>query len=47
MDRLETSPFTEAEQIAIFDALPDFPDEYGRRGTDIARQTKAFLYAPL
>jgi integrase len=41
--RAKTDPFSEAEQIAIFDALPHFPDEYGRRGTDIARQTKAFV----
>ncbi len=42
--RAKTEPFTHEEQVAIFNALPDFPDEYGRRGTPIALQTKAFVF---
>jgi integrase len=42
--RAKTEPFTHEQQMAIFNALPDFPDEYGRRGTAIAAQTKAFVY---
>jgi len=42
--RAKTEPFTHEQQIAIFNALPNFPDEYGRRGTPIAAQTKAFVY---
>ena len=42
--RAKTDPFTHEQQIAIFNALPDFPDEYGRGGTSIAAQTKAFVY---
>jgi integrase len=42
--RAKTDPFTHEQQIAIFNALPDFPDEYGRAGTSIAAQTKAFVY---
>lgn len=42
--RPKTDPFTHEQQIAIFNALADFPDEYGRKGTPIALQTKAFVY---
>jgi integrase len=42
--RAKTEPFTHEQQIAIFNALPNFPDEYGRQGTPIAAQTKAFVY---
>jgi integrase len=42
--RPKTEPFTHEQQLAIFRALPDFPDEYGRRGSAIASQTKAFVY---
>jgi integrase len=42
--RAKTEPFSHEQQIAIFNALPDFPDQYGRRGTPIAAQTKAFVY---
>jgi integrase len=42
--RAKTQPFTHEQQIAIFNALADFPDEYGRHGTPIAAQTKAFVY---
>jgi integrase len=41
--RPKTEPFTHAEQVAIFEALPAFPDEYGRRGTAIAELTRAFV----
>jgi site-specific recombinase XerD len=43
VERSKTDPFTVEEQVAIFNALPDFPDEYGRRGLPIAIQTKAFV----
>jgi len=42
--RAKTEPFSHEQQIAIFNAISDFPDEYGRRGTPIAAQTKAFVY---
>ena len=42
--RAKTEPFTHEDQVAIFNTLPDFPDEHGRRGTPIALQTKAFVY---
>jgi integrase len=42
--RAKTEPFTHEQQIAIFKALADFPDEYGRAGTPIAAQTKAFVF---
>jgi integrase len=42
--RPKTEPFTHEQQISIFNSLQDFPDEYGRRGTPIAEQTKAFVY---
>jgi integrase len=42
--RPKTDPFTHEEQIAIFKALSDFPDEYGHKGEPIAAQTKAFVY---
>jgi integrase len=42
--RPKTDPFTHDQQVAIFNALADFPDEYGRSGTPIAVQTKAFVY---
>jgi integrase len=42
--RAKTDPFTHEQQVAIFNALPDFPDEYGRSGKAIAAQTKAFVY---
>ena len=41
--RPKTEPFTHEQQIAIFQALEKFPDEYGRCGTAIATQTKAFV----
>jgi len=41
--RAKTEPFTHEQQIAIFNALAEFPDEYGRRGSPIAAQTKAFV----
>lgn len=41
--RPKTEPFTQAEQMAIFNALAAFPDEYGRHGTAIATQTRAFV----
>lgn len=43
VSRPKTEPFTHEQQIAIFNALADFPDEYGRRGSPIALQTKAFV----
>ena len=43
VERPKTDPFTQEEQIAIFNALEAFPDEYGRRGSDIAHQTRAFV----
>ena len=42
--RAKTEPFTNEQQIAILNALPDCPDEYGRHGFPIATQTKAFVY---
>jgi site-specific recombinase XerD len=36
-------PFEPAELEALFDALPQFPDEYGRRGMPIAKQVEAFV----
>jgi integrase len=42
--RPKTEPFTHDHQIAIFEALENLPDEYGRRGTPIAIQTRAFVY---
>lgn len=39
--RPKTEPFTHEQQIAILNALDNFPDEYGRQGTSIALQTKA------
>lgn len=44
VNRPKTDPFTHEQEMAIFEALPDFPDEYGRRGTAIAQQTRAFVY---
>ena len=44
VNRPKTDPFTHDQQVAIFNALKDFPDEYGRSGTPIALQTKAFVY---
>lgn len=44
-NRAKTDPFTANELNAIFEALPGFTDEYGRRGTVIARETKAFVLA--
>lgn len=41
--RPKTDPFTHEQQMAIFNALANFPDEYGRRGMPIAAQTKAFV----
>lgn len=41
--RPKTEPFSHEDQIAIFRALMEFPDEYGRVGTVIAAQTKAFV----
>ena len=41
--RPKTEPFTHEQQVAIFNALAKFPDEYGRHGTPIAAQTKAFV----
>lgn len=43
--RPKTEPFTHEQQAAIFKALAEFPDEYGRQGTSIAAQTKAFVLA--
>ena len=43
-DASKTEPFTHEQQIAIFNALADFPDQYGRYGKPIAAQTKAFVY---
>jgi integrase len=42
--RAKTAPFTREQQMAIFQALESFPDEYGRTGTAVAAQTKAFVY---
>ena len=42
--RAKTEPFTHEQQIAIFNALAEFPDEYGRHGSPIAAQTKAFVF---
>jgi integrase len=44
VNRPKTDPFTLDEQIKIIKALDEFPDEYGRRGTPIAKQTRAFVY---
>ena len=44
VSRPKTEPFTHEQQIAIFKALANFPDAYGRHGTPIALQTKAFVY---
>lgn len=44
VNRPKTDPFTVDEQISIIKALDDFPDEYGRLGTPIAKQTRAFVY---
>jgi integrase len=44
VNRPKTEPFTHEQQVAIFNALHDFPDEYGRCGTAIAQQTRAFVY---
>ena len=41
--RPKTEPFTHEQQVAIFNALSEFSDEYGRQGTPIAAQTKAFV----
>jgi len=41
--RPKTDPFTHQDQIAIFEAVERLTDEYGRRGTPIALQTKAFV----
>ena len=43
-DRPKTDPFEPDEMQRIFDALPRLPDEYGRMGTRIAKQTKAFVF---
>lgn len=42
--RPKTEPFTHQQQIAIFKALADLQNEYGRWGLPIAAQTKAFVY---
>jgi integrase len=44
VNRPKTDPFSHEQQVAIFNALHRFPDEYGRCGTAIAQQTKAFVY---
>jgi integrase len=44
VNRPKTAPFTVDEQMKILNALEDFPDEYGRAGTAIAAQTRAFVY---
>jgi integrase len=41
--RPKTEPFELDEMRRIFAAIPNLPDEYGRRGTPIALQTKAFV----
>jgi len=43
VDRPKTDPFSQEQEKAIFTALPNLPDGYGRTGGDIARQTKAFV----
>jgi integrase len=37
-------PFNSQELESIWAVLPDYPDQYGRSGTPIARQTEAFVY---
>jgi integrase len=37
-------PFTSPELEALWAVLPNYPDEYGRLGQPIARQTEAFVY---
>lgn len=44
VNRPKTEPFTHEQQMAIFNALHHFPDEYGRCGAAIAQQTRAFVY---
>jgi len=39
----QTEVFEHHELVAIYRALETLPDEYGRRGTPIASQTKAFV----
>ncbi len=41
--RPQTDVFTHAELKAVLDALPRFPDEYGRCGGPIGLQTRAFV----
>jgi hypothetical protein len=43
-DKGQREPFTAAELEAIWNVLPNFPDEYGRLGQPIAKQTEAFVY---
>src|SRR5262249_6945094 len=44
VSRPKTEPFTHDQQLAIFKALAELPDQFGRAGTAIATQTKAFVY---
>lgn len=43
-DKGQREPFTAAELEALWEVLPNLPDEYGRLGGPIAKQTEAFVY---
>ncbi len=43
-DSGQREPFTAQELEAIWAVLPSYPDEYGRLGGPIAKQTEAFVY---
>jgi len=42
--RTDRKPFEPAEMEAVFRVLPDFADEYGRKGQAIAQQVDAFVH---
>lgn len=43
-DKGQREPFTAAELESLWAVLPNLPDEYGRLGQPIAKQTEAFVY---